>query len=75
MVLLDGGRTLVVADSHAQELIAYDVAGDAALSAQRVWAELEQAPDGICADADGAIWVASVPGHGCVRVREGGGFS
>jgi sugar lactone lactonase YvrE len=37
-----------------------------------VWAELEYAPDGICADADGAIWVASVPGECCIRVREGG---
>jgi sugar lactone lactonase YvrE len=72
MALIDDGRTLVVADSHAQELVGYDVAEDGALSGRRVWAAMEHAPDGICADADGAIWAASVPGRGCVRVREGG---
>jgi sugar lactone lactonase YvrE len=72
MALLDGDRTLVVADSHTNQLLAFDVAGDATPSGRRVWAELEHAPDGICADEDGAIWVASVPGQGCVRVREGG---
>ena len=72
MALVDDGRTLVVADSHAQQLVAFQVADDATLAARRVWAELEHAPDGICADADGALWVASVPGQHCVRVREGG---
>jgi sugar lactone lactonase YvrE len=72
MALIDGGRTLVVADSHAQELVGFDVAEDGALSGRRVWAALEHAPDGICADADGAVWVASVAGEHCVRVREGG---
>jgi sugar lactone lactonase YvrE len=73
MALVDDGRTLVVADSHARQLIGFDVAGDGSLSGQRVWADMEHAPDGICADAEGAIWVASVPGRHCVRVREGGG--
>jgi sugar lactone lactonase YvrE len=72
MALIDGDRTLLVADSHAEQLIAYDVGGDGTLSDPRVWADLEHAPDGICADADGAVWVASVPGRYCVRVREGG---
>lgn len=72
MALVDRDGTLVVADSHAQALIAYDVQGDGSLSSGRVWAELEHAPDGICADADGAIWVATVPGQRCLRVREGG---
>jgi sugar lactone lactonase YvrE len=72
MALLDGERTLVVADSHARQLLAFDVDAEGALSARRVWADLEHAPDGICADADGAIWVASVPGQRCVRVTEGG---
>ena len=72
MALLDAGQTLVVADSYAQQLVAFAVAADATLSERRVWAELEHAPDGICADADGAVWVASVPGRHCVRVRKGG---
>jgi sugar lactone lactonase YvrE len=72
MALVDEGRTLVVADSHARELVAFEVASDGTLFGCRVWAELEHAPDGICADADGGVWVASVPGKHCVRVREGG---
>jgi sugar lactone lactonase YvrE len=70
MALIDEGRTLIVADSHAGQLVAFEVAGDGALGGRRVWAGLEHAPDGICADADGAVWVASVPGQRCVRVRE-----
>ncbi len=72
MAFVDEGRTLVVADSHAARLVGFDVAKDGTLSGRRVWAVLEYAPDGICADADGAVWVASVPGQHCVRVREGG---
>jgi sugar lactone lactonase YvrE len=72
MAIVDDGRTLVVADSHARQLIAYEVEVDATLANRRVWADLEHAPDGICADAEGAIWAASVPGRHCVRVQEGG---
>jgi sugar lactone lactonase YvrE len=72
MALLDDGRTLVVADSYDQQLVAFDAGADGTLSRRRVWAELDHAPDGICTDADGAVWVASVPGASCVRVREGG---
>jgi sugar lactone lactonase YvrE len=72
MALVNDGRTLVVADSHAGQLVAFAVADDGTLSDRRVWAELDYAPDGICGDAEGAIWVASVPGRHCVRVREGG---
>jgi sugar lactone lactonase YvrE len=72
MALLDDDSTLVVADSTAQQLVGFDVAADGSLSGRRVWAQLEHAPDGICVDADGAVWVASVPGQNCLRVREGG---
>jgi sugar lactone lactonase YvrE len=72
MAVLGDERTLVVADSHAEELVAFDIEDDGTLSGRRVWADLEHAPDGICCDAEDAIWVASVPGQHCVRVREGG---
>ncbi len=72
MALIDDGHTLVVADSQAQQLVGFEVAEDATLSGRRVWADVEYAPDGICADADDAIWVATVPGQQCRRVREGG---
>lgn len=72
MALLDDERTLVVADSHAKQLLAFDVDDHGTLSKRRVWAELDHAPDGICADADGAIWVATVPGKRCLRLAEGG---
>jgi sugar lactone lactonase YvrE len=73
MVVL-GEDTLVVAESHADRLTAWTMTETGELVERRVWADLGpgSAPDGICADADGAIWYASVPGQRCTRVAEGG---
>jgi len=73
MVVL-GDDTLVVAESHADRLTAWTITDSGELADRRVWADLGRgsAPDGICADADGAIWYASVPGQKCTRVAEGG---
>ena len=74
MVVL-GEDTLVLAESHADRLTAWTITESGELVDRRVWAELGPgaAPDGICADAEGAIWYASVPGQRCTRVAEGGG--
>ena len=67
------GRTLIVAESYANQLTAFDIAPDGGLSNRRVWAGLgDGVPDGICADAENAVWYADVPNRCCVRVREGG---
>ena len=73
MLVLDDD-TLVVAESHADRLTAWTITGDGNLIDRRVWADLGPgaAPDGICADAEGAIWYASVPGERCTRVAPGG---
>lgn len=72
-VVTPDGRTLIVGESMAARLTAFDVADDGSLSGRREWARLDGAvPDGICLDAEGAIWVASPLGREALRVREGG---
>lgn len=74
MLIMPDEETLIVAESYAKRLTAFDIAEDGSLSNRRVWAELgDGVPDGICTDTDNAIWYADVPNQRCVRVREGGG--
>jgi sugar lactone lactonase YvrE len=73
MAVTPDNRTLIIAESHGKRLTALDITSDGTLSNRRVWADLDEgAPDGICLDADGAVWYADVPNKRCVRVREGG---
>jgi sugar lactone lactonase YvrE len=68
------GSTLLVAESHGERVTAFDVLDDSGtLGAGRVWASTPgDHPDGICLDAEGALWYADVGNARCVRVREGG---
>jgi sugar lactone lactonase YvrE len=70
MVVTPDNGTLIVSESFTGKLLAFDVAGDGTLSRRRVWAE-GVAPDGICLDADGAVWTSTRKNE-CVRVAEGG---
>jgi sugar lactone lactonase YvrE len=73
MAITSDGATLIVAESYANQLTAYDIASDGNLANRRVWATVgEDHPDGICVDAEGAVWYADVANCHCVRVREGG---
>jgi len=72
MAVLPDNRTLVVAESHAKRLTAFDMSPDGRLSRRHIWAQLDGPPDGICVDQEGAIWYADVPHAYCRRVKEGG---
>jgi sugar lactone lactonase YvrE len=73
MAVTPDNSTLIVAESHASRLTAFDIDADGSLKNRRVWAALAgAAPDGICIDAENAVWYADVPNKQCVRVREGG---
>jgi sugar lactone lactonase YvrE len=73
MAVTADDSTLIVAESYGCRLTAFDIAADGSLSNRRVWADLGDGhPDGICLDAEGAVWYADVPAQRCVRVREGG---
>jgi sugar lactone lactonase YvrE len=73
MVVTPDGGTLIVAESFARRLTAFDIAADGSLSNRRIWADITG--DGICMDAEGAVWTSDVgpdAGGVCQRVREGG---
>ena len=55
MVVTPDNSTLIVAESFAGRLTAFDIADDGSLSNRRVWAD-GLGPDGICLDAEGAVW-------------------
>lgn len=82
MVVTPDNSTLIVSESFSGRLLAFDIAASGSLSNRRVWAE-GLGPDGICMDAEGAIWVQTgdtrshtgrddAPGGAVVRIREGG---
>ena len=73
IVVTPDNSTLIVAESYANRLTAFDIAADGTLSNRRLWADLDRGvPDGICIDAENAVWYADVPNMRCVRVRQGG---
>jgi sugar lactone lactonase YvrE len=74
--------TLIVAESFASRLTAFSIERDGSLTKRRVWAQFDDLgfavskdriiPDGICLDAEGAIWLASAESTEVLRVKEGG---
>ena len=82
MVITPDGQTLIVAESHAARLTAFDIEPDGSLAHRRAWAQFEDfgnygdtpgqiTPDGICLDAEGAVWIASPNTREVLRVQEG----
>src|SRR5919197_5923557 len=76
MVVTPDNTTLIVAESFTGTLTAFDIAADGSLANRRVWADLggPGGGDGICLDAEGAIWASVLyeDRPACLRVREGG---
>ena len=72
-VITPDGRVLLVGESWAGRISAFDIGTDGSLSNHRIWATLQGATvDGMCLDAEGAIWAACPFTGRCVRVVEGG---
>ena len=82
-VITPDNKTLIVGETYAARLTAFDKVEDGSLSNRRVWADLKEnakegpvpLPDGICLDEEGAIWVASPSTSEVIRVHEGGMIS
>ena len=76
-VITPDGKTLIVGETFASRMTAFDIAPDGSLSNRRLWASLpaRAVPDGCCLDAEGAIWVASPTTNDVIRLHEGGRVS
>ncbi len=72
-VITPDGKTMILGETFASRLSAFDIADDGSLSERRDWAILDGAvPDGICLDAEGAVWSACPLSGQVLRVRKGG---
>jgi sugar lactone lactonase YvrE len=72
-VITPDGKGMVIAETMGRRLTWFDIGADGALSGRRVFAQFEDCyPDGICLDAEGAVWVADARGQRVLRVRGGG---
>jgi sugar lactone lactonase YvrE len=69
MVITPDNRTLIISESFAGRLTAFDIGADGSLANRRVFAD-GVGPDGICLDAEGAVWVGT--GFSIARVADGG---
>jgi sugar lactone lactonase YvrE len=79
---------MIVNETFGHRISAFEIDADGGLSERRDWAsfgpvpattdvgealgQLSVAPDGMCLDAEGAVWIADALGNRALRVREGG---
>ena len=78
-IITEDGKTLIIGETYAARLTAFDINDDGSLSNRRVWADLTNiekdyrpVPDGICLDEENAIWMASPSTNEVIRIKEGG---
>jgi len=76
-VITPDGRTLIVGETFAGRLTAFDIDERGDLHNRRIWAQMpkDAVPDGICLDTEGGIWVASPTTNECIRLVEGGAIT
>lgn len=75
-VIIHGGKTLVVAETWVGRVTAFDLSPDGKLTNRRLFADLApRQPDGICADAEGAIWLGCYNTGEFLRVLDGGAIT
>jgi sugar lactone lactonase YvrE len=74
MCITPDGETLLVAETSGGTIASFRIGGDGSLHDRKLWAHLPagRLPDGICLDAEGAVWVACVVGKRFDRLHEGG---
>jgi sugar lactone lactonase YvrE len=72
-VITPDGKTLIVGETFAGCLTAFDIGAEGKLGNRRVWAStMPRVPDGIALDAKGNIWIANPIAPECALIAPGG---
>ena len=72
-VITPDGKTMIIGETFGSVLTAFDIGADGSLSGRRIWASTApRIPDGICLNADGAVWIANAFAPECVLIAPGG---
>ena len=72
-VITPDGKTLIIGETLGGVLTSFDIGASGTLSNRRAWAPTwPRVPDGICLDADGAIWIANPIAPECALIAPGG---
>jgi sugar lactone lactonase YvrE len=72
MAVTPDGQSLLVAETYAGRISSFGFGDQGELVDRRAFAQLDFEPDGICADAEGAVWAADIKGHRVIRILDGG---
>ena len=73
MAITADHSTLIVAESTARRLTAFDISDDGSLGGRQIFADgLDGPPDGICLDDKGGVWTAMTLAHQFQRIVSGG---
>jgi sugar lactone lactonase YvrE len=72
--IMPDGSTLVASETSGDRVLAFEIGADGSLNDKRVFANLGDGrhPDGLCIDAEGAVWVACYDAGELLRVLNGG---
>jgi sugar lactone lactonase YvrE len=72
MAITRDGARLLVSETAADRITSFAIGHDGQLSDQRVFAAAVPGPDGLCVDAEDAVWVGSYTTGEFLRIRNGG---
>jgi sugar lactone lactonase YvrE len=73
MAITPDGTTLVVSDTYGSAILAFTIDAEGNLADRRTFAAMgDRHPDGLCLDAEGAVWVGCFDDGEFLRVLEGG---
>jgi len=72
MAVTEDGRTILMCETHNGHITSFSIDSDGSLFGKETFAKDLELPDGLCLDAEGAVWIGSLFASEFLRITEGG---